>query len=71
VYANDESKYIIVEVTPRTRQRYHFPSTTTLKKLYALHARARRKVQPKNAPKVNQKDMHVPLGLQGAPLRPR
>jgi hypothetical protein len=31
-YANDESRYVIVEVTPRTRLRYHFPSTGTLKK---------------------------------------
>jgi hypothetical protein len=37
-YANDESKYIIVEVTPRTRRRYHFPSTGTLKK-QILHKR--------------------------------
>ena len=37
-YANDDSKYVIVEVTPRTRQRYHFPSTATLKK-QILHKR--------------------------------
>src|SRR6266550_4490408 len=29
---NDESKYVIVEVTPRTRRLYHFPSTATLTK---------------------------------------
>ena len=37
-YTNDDSKYVIVEVTPRTRQRYHFPSTATLKK-QILHKR--------------------------------
>jgi hypothetical protein len=37
-YANEESKYVIVEVTPRTRRRYHFPSTATLKK-QILHKR--------------------------------
>src|SRR5437762_6229495 len=37
-HANDESKYVIVEVTPRTRRRYHFPSTATLKK-QILHKR--------------------------------
>jgi hypothetical protein len=36
--ANDKSKHIIVEVTPRTRRRYHFPSTGTLKK-QILHER--------------------------------
>jgi hypothetical protein len=36
--ANDESKYVIVEVTPRTRRLYHFPSTATLKK-QILHKR--------------------------------
>jgi hypothetical protein len=30
--ANDKTKHVIVEVTPRTRRRYHFPSTATLKK---------------------------------------
>ena len=35
---NDESKYVIVEVTPRTRQRYHFPSTATLQN-QILHKR--------------------------------
>jgi hypothetical protein len=37
-YANDESKYVVVEVTPRTRRRYHFPSTATLQK-QILHKR--------------------------------
>jgi hypothetical protein len=37
-YANDDSKYVIVEVTPRTRRRYHFPPTATLKK-QILHKR--------------------------------
>jgi hypothetical protein len=37
-YANAESKYVIVEVTPRTRRRYHFPSTATLQK-QILHKR--------------------------------
>ena len=37
-HANDKSKYVIVEVTPRTRRRYHFPSTATLKK-QILHKR--------------------------------
>ena len=36
--ANDKSKHIVVEVTPRTRRRYHFPSTTTLKR-QLLHKR--------------------------------
>jgi len=36
--ADDESKYVIVEVTPRTRRRYHFPSTATLQK-QILHKR--------------------------------
>ena len=36
--ANDKSKHIVVEVTPRTRGRYHFPSTATLKK-QILHKR--------------------------------
>lgn len=36
--ANDESKYVIVEVTPRTRRRYHFPSTATLQKQYYTSA---------------------------------
>jgi hypothetical protein len=30
--ANDESKHIVVEVTPRSRRLYHLPSTATLKK---------------------------------------
>ena len=30
--ANDKSKHIVVEVTPRSRRRYHLPSTATLKK---------------------------------------
>ena len=37
-YANDDSRYVIVEVTPRSRRLYHFPSTTTLKK-QILHKR--------------------------------
>ena len=37
-YANDKSKHIVVEVTPRTRRRYHFPSTATLK-TQILHKR--------------------------------
>jgi hypothetical protein len=37
-YANDKSKHIVVEVTPRTRRRYHFPSTATLKR-QILHKR--------------------------------
>jgi hypothetical protein len=37
-YANDESKYVVVEVTPRTGRRYHFPSTATLQK-QILHKR--------------------------------
>jgi hypothetical protein len=37
-YASDDSRYVIVEVTPRTRRRYHFPSTATLKK-QILHKR--------------------------------
>ena len=36
--ANDKSKHIIIEVTPRTRRRYHFPSTSMLKK-QILHKR--------------------------------
>ena len=36
--ANDESKHVVVEVTPRTRRLYHFPSTATLKK-QILHKR--------------------------------
>jgi hypothetical protein len=36
--ANDKSKHIVVEVTPRTRGRYHFPSTATLKKQYYTSA---------------------------------
>ena len=36
--ANDKSKHIVVEVTPRTRRRYRFPSTGTLKK-QILHKR--------------------------------
>jgi hypothetical protein len=36
--ANDKSKHIVVEVTPRSRQRYHLPSTATLKK-QILHKR--------------------------------
>ena len=36
--ANDKSKHIVVEVTPRTRMRYHFPSRATLKK-QILHKR--------------------------------
>jgi hypothetical protein len=36
--ANDESKQVVVEVTPRTRRLYHFPSTATLKK-QILHKR--------------------------------
>jgi hypothetical protein len=36
--ANDKSKHIVVEVTPRSRRLYHFPSTTTLKK-QILHKR--------------------------------
>ena len=36
--ANDKSKHIVVEVTPRSRRRYHFPSTATLKK-QILHKR--------------------------------
>ena len=36
--AGDESKYVIVEVTPRSRRLYHLPSTTTLKK-QILHKR--------------------------------
>jgi hypothetical protein len=36
--ANDESKHVVVELTPRTRRLYHFPSTTTLKK-QILHKR--------------------------------
>jgi hypothetical protein len=30
--ANDKSKHVIVEVTPRIRRLYHLPSTATLKK---------------------------------------
>jgi hypothetical protein len=30
--ANDKSKHIVVELTPRSRKRYHLPSTATLKK---------------------------------------
>ncbi len=30
--ANDKSKHIVVEVTPRSRRRYHLPSTATLKR---------------------------------------
>jgi hypothetical protein len=37
-YANDKSKHIVVEVTPRARRRYHFPSTATLKR-QILHKR--------------------------------
>ncbi len=29
---NDETKHVVVEVTPRTRRLYHFPSTATLTK---------------------------------------
>ena len=36
--ANDKSKHIVVEVTPRSRRRYHLPSTATLKK-QILHKR--------------------------------
>ena len=36
--ANDESKHVVVEVTPHTRRLYHFPSTATLKK-QILHKR--------------------------------
>ena len=36
--ANNKTKHIVVEVTPRTRTRYHFPSTATLKK-QILHKR--------------------------------
>ena len=36
--ANDKSKHIVVEVTPRSRRRYHLPSTATLKK-QLLHKR--------------------------------
>ena len=36
--ANDKSKHVIVEVTPRSRRSYHLPSTTTLKK-QILHKR--------------------------------
>jgi hypothetical protein len=36
--ANDKSKHVVVEVTPRTRRLYHFPSTATLKK-QILHKR--------------------------------
>jgi hypothetical protein len=36
--ASDESKHVVVEVTPRTRRLYHFPSTATLKK-QILHKR--------------------------------
>jgi hypothetical protein len=36
--ANDKSKHIVVEVTPRTRRRYHLPSTATFKK-QILHKR--------------------------------
>ncbi len=35
---NDESKHVVVEVTPRTRRLYHFPSTAMLKK-QILHKR--------------------------------
>ena len=38
VNANDETKHVVVEVTPRTRRLYHFPSTATLKK-QILHKR--------------------------------
>jgi len=30
-YANDKTKHIVVEVTPRSRRLYHLPSTATLK----------------------------------------
>ena len=36
--ANDESKHIVVEVTPRSRRLYHLPSTATLSK-QILHKR--------------------------------
>jgi hypothetical protein len=36
--ANGKSKHVVVEVTPRTRRRYHFPSTATLKS-QLLHKR--------------------------------
>ena len=36
--ANDKSKHIVAEVTPRSRRRYHLPSTATLKK-QILHKR--------------------------------
>ena len=36
--ANDKSKHIVVEVTPRSRRRYHLPSTATLKR-QILHKR--------------------------------
>ena len=36
--ANDKSKHIVVEVTLRSRRRYHLPSTATLKK-QILHKR--------------------------------
>jgi hypothetical protein len=36
--ANDKSKHLVVEVTPRSRRRYHLPSTATLKK-QILHKR--------------------------------
>jgi hypothetical protein len=36
--ANNERKHVVVEVTPRTRRPYHFPSTSTLKK-QILHKR--------------------------------
>jgi hypothetical protein len=37
-HANDKSKHVVVEVTPRTRRLYHFPSTATLQK-QILHKR--------------------------------
>src|SRR5262249_49183393 len=36
--ANDKSKHVVVEVTPRTRRLYHFPSTATLNR-QILHKR--------------------------------
>ncbi len=36
--ANDASKHVVVEVTPRSRRRYHLPSTAMLKK-QILHKR--------------------------------
>jgi hypothetical protein len=36
--ANDKSKHVVVEITPRSRRLYHFPSTATLNK-QILHKR--------------------------------